>query len=101
MREDDIQLIVSCSEQLDDLILGHQQEMQQVLANNKHLRTIVVQQQNMLRDNDRQIYELSNTIREQAQTIERLNAEIEQLRKRPLNTFTGDDFKKARNRPAN
>lgn len=87
MSKDDIDLIVSCSEQTDRLIAGHQQEMQQVLANNRRLRSVVNQQQSLLDDKERQINKLALTVHEQAQAIDQLKAELAQLRQRPLNNF--------------
>ena len=88
MNDGDIPLIVSCSEQIDGIIAGHQQEMQQVLENNRRLRTAIAQQKSMLENKDREINELTQIKNEQAEIIRRLEAENAQLRKRPLNNFT-------------
>lgn len=52
MQTDDLNIenSLSFSEQLDGLIQGHQMEMQQVLADKKHLRSIIVYLQNVIAD---------------------------------------------------
>lgn len=76
-----ISLLLECSKQQDELIAGHQREMQQVLANKEDLRTAIVQ---LLQENATLKTQLAA---EKAKNTQ-LQTEIEQLRNRPIHTDT-------------
>jgi predicted RNase H-like nuclease (RuvC/YqgF family) len=75
-----IEYSLSFSEQQDGLIQGHQTEMQQVLADKQHLRTIIRSQNEVIAQLKQQIAQLQQENADKDKTIERLNAENELFR---------------------
>ena len=76
-----IPLLLDCSKQQDELIAGHQREMQQVLANKEHLRTTIAQLLEKVATLEKQL------AAEQEKNIQ-LQAENTALRNRPIHTNT-------------
>lgn len=75
-----IEYSLSFSEQQDGLIQGHQIEMQQVLTDKQHLRTIIRSLNDVIAQQKEQITKLQQENSDKDKTIERLNAENEQFR---------------------
>ena len=75
-----IEYSLSFSEQQDGLIQGHQIEMQQVLTDKQHLRTIIRSLNDVIAQQKEQITKLQQENSDKDKTIEQLNAENEQFR---------------------
>ena len=90
MSPDDLNIeqSLSFSEQQDGLIRGHQQEMQQVLADKLHLRDIIVHQQQVIEQKNETIEQKDATIAEQADRIAELEAHVARLEARPQEVGT-------------
>lgn len=78
----DINVLLEFSRQQDELIAGHQQQMQQVLDNNRHLRTALERSQAQIVAQQEEI----DALRRQ---VAQLKAERRQLLARPTNIETG------------
>lgn len=78
----DINALLEFSRQQDELIAGHQQQMQQVLDNNRHLRTALERSQ-------AQIVAQQEEIDALCRQVAQLKAERRQLLARPTNIETG------------
>ena len=85
MSPDDLNIeqSLSFSEQQDGLIRGHQQEMQQVLADKQHLREIIAHQQQVIEQKNETIEQKDATIAGQADRIAELEAHVARLEARP------------------
>lgn len=75
-QDDDIAALLEFSQQQDELIEGHQKEMKQVLANNRHLRSALAQSQAQVKQQTEEITKLK-------ERVSYLEAENEQMRNRP------------------
>lgn len=75
-QDDDIAALLEFSQQQDELIDGHQKEMKQVLANNRHLRSALAQSQAQVKQQTEEITKLK-------ERVSYLEAENEQMRNRP------------------
>ena len=78
-----IEQSLSFSEQQDGLIQGHQQEMQQVLADKQHLRDIIVHQQQVIEQKDEAIEQLTQDNQLKDDRIAELEAHVARLEARP------------------
>lgn len=78
----DINALLEFSRQQDELIAGHQQQMQQMLDNNRHLRTALERSQAQIVAQQEEI----DALRRQ---VAQLKAERRQLLARPTNIKTG------------
>ena len=85
MSPDDLNIeqSLSFSEQQDGLIRGHQQEMQQVLADKQHLRDIIVHQQQVIEQKDEAIERLKQDNQLKDDRIAELEAHVARLEARP------------------
>ncbi len=83
MTADDLNIesLLEFSIQQDELVAGHQQEMQQVLEENEDLQMLVEQ---LLKENAT----LKSQLAEEKTKNTQLQTEIEQLRNRPVHTNT-------------
>ena len=85
MSPDDLNIeqSLSFSEQQDGLIRGHQQEMEQVLADKQHLRDIIAHQQEVIGQRDKTIEQLTRDNQQKDDRIAELEAHIARLEARP------------------
>ena len=85
MDPDDLHIeqSLSFSEQQDGLIRGHQQEMQQVLADKQHLRDIIAHQQKVIGQKNETIEQLTQDNQRKDNRIAELEAHIARIEARP------------------
>lgn len=85
MSPDDLNIeqSLSFSEQQDGLIRGHQQEMQQVLADKQHLRDIIAHQQQVIEQKNEAIEQLTQDNQLKDARIAELEAHVARLEARP------------------
>ena len=85
----DINALLEFSQHQDELIAGHQQQMQQVLDNNRHLRTALVRSQATIAAQQAEITTQQAEIDTLRQQVAQLKAEKRQLLARPTNIEAG------------
>lgn len=85
MSPDDLNIeqSLSFSKQQDGLIRGHQQEMQQVLADKQHLRDIIAHQQQVIEQKNEAIEQLTQDNQLKDARIAELEAHVARLEARP------------------
>ena len=85
----DINALLEFSQQQDELIAGHQQQMQQVLDNNRHLRSALARSQATIAAQQAEITTQKAEIDTLRQQVAQLKAERRQLLARPTNIEAG------------
>lgn len=90
----DINALLEFSRQQDELIAGHQQQMQQVLDNNRHLRTALERSQATIAAQQAEIATQQAEIDALRRKVKQLKAERRQLLARPTNIEAGTYIEK-------